>query len=74
MPSNNFDDFLDEIEAEAKAEGPEAVRDLEAKRLKYRLARARDVLATGDVAVTAHLLDVSADAVATVSGQPSSST
>jgi predicted transcriptional regulator len=37
MTSNNFDDFFAEIEAEANAEGPEAVRDLEAKRVKYRL-------------------------------------
>ena len=37
VPSDKFDDFWAEIEAEAKAEGPEAVRDLEAKRLKYRL-------------------------------------
>ena len=37
MTSNNFDDFFAEVEAEASAEGPEAVRDLEAKRVKYRL-------------------------------------
>lgn len=37
MTSDKFDDFWADIEDEAKAEGPEAVRDLEAKRLKYRL-------------------------------------
>ncbi|MHB8717688.1 MAG: helix-turn-helix transcriptional regulator [Candidatus Dormibacteria bacterium] len=37
MTSTSFDDYFAEIEAEARAEGPDAVRDLEAKRLKYRL-------------------------------------
>ncbi len=35
--SNNFDEFYAEIEAEARAEGPAAVRDLRAKELKYSL-------------------------------------
>ena len=34
---SSFDDFDAEIEAEAKAEGPAAVRDLRAKELKYSL-------------------------------------
>jgi DNA-binding XRE family transcriptional regulator len=34
---SSFDDFYAEIEAEAKAEGPAAVRDLRAKELKYSL-------------------------------------
>lgn len=37
---SNFDDLFDEIEAEAKAEGPAAVRDLRAKQFKYRLLNA----------------------------------
>ena len=34
---NMFDEFYGEIEAEAAAEGPDAVRDLRAKELKYAL-------------------------------------
>lgn len=34
-----FDDFITEIEAEAHAEGPEAVAELEAFRLHFSLAR-----------------------------------
>jgi DNA-binding XRE family transcriptional regulator len=37
---SNFDDLFAEIEAEAKAEGPAAVRDLRAKQLKYSLVNA----------------------------------
>jgi len=34
---NSFEDFYGELEAEARAEGPEAVRDLRAKEIKYAL-------------------------------------
>jgi DNA-binding XRE family transcriptional regulator len=34
-----FDDFIKELEAEAEAEGPEAVAELEAFRLHFSLAR-----------------------------------
>jgi len=34
-----FDDFIAELEAEARAEGPEAVAELEAFRLHFSLAR-----------------------------------
>ncbi len=34
---NTFDEFYKEIETEAEAEGPEAVRDLRTKELKYAL-------------------------------------
>jgi DNA-binding XRE family transcriptional regulator len=34
-----FDDFIKELEAEARAEGPEAVAELEAFRLHFSLAR-----------------------------------
>jgi XRE family transcriptional regulator, regulator of sulfur utilization len=34
---NGFEEFYGEIEAEARAEGPAAVRDLRAKELKYSL-------------------------------------
>ncbi len=34
-----FDDFMTELEAEARAEGPEAVAELEAFRLRFSLAR-----------------------------------
>jgi len=34
-----FDDFIAEIEAEARAEGPQAVAELEAFRLHFSLAR-----------------------------------
>jgi DNA-binding XRE family transcriptional regulator len=34
-----FDDFIKELEAEAQAEGPEAVAELEAFRLHFSLAR-----------------------------------
>ena len=34
-----FDDFLAEVEAEARAEGPAAVAELEAFRLHFSLAR-----------------------------------
>jgi XRE family transcriptional regulator, regulator of sulfur utilization len=37
MPT--FADFIKELEAEARAEGPEAVAELEAFRLHYSLAR-----------------------------------
>lgn len=37
MPT--FNDFIAEIEAEARAEGPEAVAELEAFRLHFSLAR-----------------------------------
>ena len=37
---SNFDDLFEEIESEAKAEGPAAVRDLRAKQFKYRLLNA----------------------------------
>ncbi len=35
----SFDDFYRELEAEAEAEGPEAVAELEAFRLHFSLAR-----------------------------------
>lgn len=35
----SFDDFIKELEAEAQAEGPEAVAELEALRLHFSLAR-----------------------------------
>jgi DNA-binding phage protein len=35
----SFDDFIHELEAEAQAEGPEAVAELEAFRLHFSLAR-----------------------------------
>jgi DNA-binding XRE family transcriptional regulator len=38
MPTS-FDDFLKELEAEAQAEGPDAVAELEAFRLHFSLAR-----------------------------------
>lgn len=38
--STRFDDFYAEIEAEARAEGPAAVRDLRAKELKYAFLKA----------------------------------
>lgn len=34
-----FDDFIAEIEAEARAEGPQAIAELEAFRLHFSLAR-----------------------------------
>ena len=34
-----FEDFINEIEAEARAQGPEAVAELEAFRLHFSLAR-----------------------------------
>lgn len=37
--STSFNDFMAEVEAEAQAEGPEAVAELEALRLHYSLAR-----------------------------------
>jgi DNA-binding XRE family transcriptional regulator len=37
--STSFDDFMREVEAEAEAEGPQAVAELEALRLHYSLAR-----------------------------------
>jgi ribosome-binding protein aMBF1 (putative translation factor) len=37
--TTTFDDFIKELEAEAKAEGPEAVAELEAFRLHFSLAR-----------------------------------
>lgn len=37
---NTFDEFYEEIEAEAALEGPEAVRDLRVKELKYGLISA----------------------------------
>jgi ribosome-binding protein aMBF1 (putative translation factor) len=39
MTRTTFDDFIAEIEAEAQAEGPEAVAELEAFRLHFSLAR-----------------------------------
>lgn len=39
MSRTTFDDFIAEIEAEAQAEGPEAVAELEAFRLHFSLAR-----------------------------------
>lgn len=38
--STNFDEFYDELEAEAQGEGPEAIRDLRAKEVKYALINA----------------------------------
>ena len=38
--SSSFDEFYAEVEAEAQAEGAEAVRDLRAKELKYELINA----------------------------------
>jgi len=35
----SFDDFIKELEAEARAEGPEAVAELDAFRLHFSLAR-----------------------------------
>lgn len=37
--STSFQDFIKELEAEAEAEGPEAVAELEAFRLHFSLAR-----------------------------------
>lgn len=37
--STSFDDFIKELEAEARAEGPDAVAELEAFRLHFSLAR-----------------------------------
>ena len=37
QPSDDFDLLLDDIEAEAVAEGPAAMRDLRALQVKYRL-------------------------------------
>lgn len=37
--STSFNDFLHELEAEARAEGPEALAELEAFRLHFSLAR-----------------------------------
>lgn len=37
--STSFEDFIKELEAEAEAEGPEAVAELEAFRLHFSLAR-----------------------------------
>jgi DNA-binding XRE family transcriptional regulator len=37
--TTSFDDFIKELEAEAEAEGPEAVAELEAFRLHFSLAR-----------------------------------
>lgn len=37
--STSFDTFLQELEAEARAEGPEALAELEAFRLHFSLAR-----------------------------------
>src|SRR4051812_8709759 len=37
--STSFDDFFDELVAEAEAEGPAAVAELEALQLHYSLAR-----------------------------------
>jgi len=34
---NSFEDFYGELEADARAEGPEAIRDLRAKEIKYAL-------------------------------------
>lgn len=34
---NDFDDFMREVEAEAKAEGPEAVAEMEALEAHFRL-------------------------------------
>ena len=39
MRMATFDDFMVELEAEARAEGPEAVAELEAFRLHFSLAR-----------------------------------
>ena len=39
MARTTFDDFMAEVEAEAQAEGPEAVAELEAFRLHFSLAR-----------------------------------
>jgi transcriptional regulator with XRE-family HTH domain len=38
--SASFDEFYDELETEAQAEGPEAIRDLRAKEVKYALINA----------------------------------
>lgn len=38
--STRFDDFYAEIEAEAKAQGPAAVRDLRVKEMKYAFLNA----------------------------------
>jgi transcriptional regulator with XRE-family HTH domain len=38
--STSFDEFYDELEAEAQAEGPEATRDLRAKEVKFALINA----------------------------------
>ena len=37
--TTSFDEFIKELEAEAQAEGPEAVAELEAFRLHFSLAR-----------------------------------
>jgi DNA-binding XRE family transcriptional regulator len=37
--TTSFDDFIEELETEAQAEGPEAVAELEAFRLHFSLAR-----------------------------------
>ena len=42
-----FEDFIAEIEAEARAEGPEAVAELEAFRLHFSLAPQRSAQRLG---------------------------
>ena len=37
--STSFNEFMAEVEAEARAEGPQAVAELEALRLHYSIAR-----------------------------------
>jgi len=38
--STSFDELFTEIEAEARAAGPDALRDLQAKQLKFRMVSA----------------------------------
>jgi DNA-binding XRE family transcriptional regulator len=40
VSTTSFDELFTEIEAEARALGPDALRDLQAKQLKYRLISA----------------------------------
>ncbi len=51
-----FDDLIAEIEAEARAEGPEAVAELEAFRAHFSRARVVERMASGDIRSVERLL------------------
>lgn len=61
---SRFDEFVRRVEAEAEAEGPEAVAELEALRDHYRLAR--------ELARRRHALSWTQVQLAEVSGVPQS--